>query len=165
MDKKKRLALERSIDKKMAKAEKAARLTAKHFVDDIKKVNEKTVMKTTAVKMLKKQEERERSHNIKELIESDKKGRDKVNEMRRSRLSNLIAKREPDRERQRNARSFVQAEDSTSQVNLASRLAEIEEKMMNHEVRRFSERNRMVLDAHTRNTSKDNKVNEIVLMN
>ena len=54
IDKKKRLLLERSIDKKMAKAEKVARMTAKHFHENIKKVNEKTIMKTTAVRQLKK---------------------------------------------------------------------------------------------------------------
>ena len=42
MDKKKRLLLEKSIDKKMAKAEKSARLRAKEFAEDIKKRAEKT---------------------------------------------------------------------------------------------------------------------------
>ena len=48
VDKKKRLMLEKSIDKKMAKAEKVARMTAKDFADTIKKSNEKTIMKTAA---------------------------------------------------------------------------------------------------------------------
>lgn len=145
----------------MAKAEKSARMRAKEFAEDIKKSNDKTLAKTAAVRIMKKQEERDRSHNIKELIESDKKERDKVHELRKKQQSDLIALKAPERERREKARSYVASEDQSRQLSLASRLAEIEEKIMTHEARRFNERNKIAFDAHARNTIKDVKFSEI----
>ena len=63
------------------------------------------------MRALKKQEERERSHNIKELIASDKKEREKVFELRKKQQSDLVALKAPERERREKARSYVAAED------------------------------------------------------
>ena len=65
IDKKKRLQLEKSIDKKMAKAEKAKKLNAKDFLEKIHKSNEKAQAVTAKVRQEIRVDERERNMNIK----------------------------------------------------------------------------------------------------
>lgn len=78
MDKKKRAMLEKSIDKKLANAEKVARREAKVAHEKIHKTNEKAATITNKMRMEQRADERERTHTIREIMANDTAEREKV---------------------------------------------------------------------------------------
>ena len=92
----------------------------------------------------------------------DKAEREKIQELRRKQLHDIFVRKEPEREKRNRAREAVLSEEMDGFNRLASRLAELEEKMSKNEERRMEERNKVIADCIARNDEKYNKFKEII---